>query len=116
MSATRRRPRAPEVALLWLAAGIVVTAPLWLTLGVPGLVLGLLGPPGMLVFKPGQGMPGKLALVAVVMLPVAAGVVAAARRWAGLDWKRRVSWVLGLSGAWHAPAAVLWLLIATGLN
>jgi len=116
MTATRRPTRALEVVLLWLVTGGIISAPLWLAMGVPGVALGWMGPPGILAFKPGDGMLAKLALAAVGASPVVAGGVLAARRWAGLGRRGRALWVVGLSAVWHLPAAAMRGLIMAGLN
>ena len=85
-------------------------------MGVPGVVLGWMGPPGILVFKPGDGVLARLDLAAVGASPVVAGPVLAARRWAGLGGGGRALWVAGLSAVWHLPAAAMWDLIMAGLN
>jgi len=102
--------------LIWLATAIVVTAPLWLTLGASGLLFGGLGPFGILLFKPGDQVLGKLLVATLASLPTAVGVAVAWRRWSKLSSRSRVLLTIGLSALWHGPGALLWLTILRGLN
>ena len=102
--------------MTWLITGIVATAPLWLVLGFTGLLLGLLGPFAILLFKPGENVLGKLALAILVASPTAIGLSLLVWKWSQLSAKWRVLSIIGLSALWHAPGALLWLMILTGLN
>ena len=104
------------VPLIWLAAAGAVTAPLWLSMGVPGLGMGLLGPLGLLLFKPGENLSGKLVVATLAALPVGVAVAVAMRTWNRMSASAQILSVIGLSVLWHAPGVVLWVVILGGLN
>lgn len=116
MTKTPLKKEILRVFLIWLATGIAVTAPLWLALGASGLLLGGLGPFGILLFKPGDQVLGKLLVATLASLPTAVGVAVVTSKWSKLSSRSRVLLTIGLSALWHGPGALLWRLILGGLN
>ena len=112
----RRSWQLAQASLIWLSTGVLVTAPSWLVMGIGGLVLGLFGPLGVLAFKPGENVAGKLAVAALLASPALLGAAVLARKWSRLGPWGRGLWIVGLSLLWHAPGAIVWGLILRGLN
>jgi len=104
------------VLLIWSTTGIVVTTPLWMVLGARGLLLGWLGPFGVLLFKPGDQVLGKLGVATLIASPTAVGVVVAIWKWSKMTTRRRVLSTIGLSALGHGPGAALWWMLLEGLN
>jgi len=105
-----------RIPLVWLTTGAVVTAPVWLVMGVWGFLIGLLGPFGILLFKPGENVLDKLILAALMSLPTAIGAAVVTWRWLGMSTRSRTLSVIVLSTLWHGITAALWRLILTGFN
>lgn len=102
--------------VVWLVAGVLLTAPMWTALGARGLALGLLGPLGMLLFKPGEQLSSKLVLVLLLSSPTIAGLSVVMWKWSSLGVKGRYLCIVGLSLVWHAIGAGLWLFLLSGFN
>ena len=115
MTVTGRSVRVRAV-LVWIATGVVVTAPIWLIAGVRSVPLVLLGPVGILLFKLGDQMLSKLVVVALMSSPTVVGITVAMRKWSGLSTSARMLCIIGLSTLWHGIATGLWLLILAGFN
>lgn len=100
--------------LVWVPTGAVVSAPLWITMGPPGLLLGLMGPLAVLAFKPGQQIGGKVLVAAIIAVPTVVGVVVLGRRWRRLGTRGRILGVMVVSALWHGTGtAILFLILAS---
>jgi hypothetical protein len=105
-----------QALLAWLTPGVLLTAPIWMTVGGLGLALGLLGPLGILFFKPGDNLVPRLILVVLVSSPTIVGLIAVMWKWSRLGARGRILCVVGLSVLWHGIGAGLWTLILGSLN
>lgn len=111
-----RRGVGLQAILAWSVTGLLVTAPIWLTVGVRGLALGLLGPSGVLLFKPGEQFGSKLLVALLLSLPTIVGLFVVIWKWSKLAARGRALSIVLLSVLWHGIGAALWLLILNGLN
>ena len=102
--------------LVWIVTAVVVTTPLWLILGVAGLGLGAVGPFGVLLFKPGDQVAGKILMATLLLVPTLVGAAMVARRWSRLGIKGRLLSVMTLSILWHGTSTGLWWLIVTAIH
>jgi hypothetical protein len=114
--ASTRRIGPVAVILTWFITAAVVTAPLWLTLGLPGIGLSIIGPFGIQLYKPGDQPAAKFLVAIVLLVPTLIGLAVVSRRWSRLGTVGRILSVVTLSILWHGTTAGLWWLIVTGLN
>lgn len=102
--------------VVWFVSGALLMAPAWLRLGPAFLALGLLGPMGLLAFKPSANPGGKLLVAILVALPAVIALAWLRSRWKHLDTRSRLLWTFAASFLWHAPGLALWLMIAASTN
>jgi hypothetical protein len=100
----------------WIGTGAIFTAPLWLVVRSEFLALGWLGPLGLLAFKPGENLLGKLILLLAAASPPALVLALLRRRWARLSVTDRILYTTAASTLWHAPSSLLWISIVSGMN
>ena len=93
-----------------------MTVPLWLVAKPALMLLGLLGPLGLLAYKPGENLVGKLVLVVLAAAPCGAVLLVLRRRAERLGERSRLMGIALASALWHLPAVALWIVIVSGLN
>jgi hypothetical protein len=113
---TKRRIGPAAVIIIWFTTAAVVTAPLWLTLGIPGIGLGIIGPFSIQFYKPGEQPAMKFILATVLILPTFLGLAVVSGRWARLGTLGRILSVVTLSVLWHGVAVGLWWLVITSIH
>ncbi len=110
------RPGWASPGLAWLATGLAMSLPLALVGRIEGLFLGLLGPLGILTFKPGENLGGKLVVVALAAAPALIVLLLLWRRGGRVGERGRLVWLAGASALWHGPAIALWMGVFSRLN
>ncbi|MEM7249068.1 MAG: hypothetical protein AAF533_27355 [Acidobacteriota bacterium] len=117
MSPTEPTRSSWDLPFAWLVGMGLLLVPS-LLLPVPRLVplLTATGPLGLLLYKPGENLGGKLTL-ALVIIVVVGSALSFALRFVGREhaWRRRFV-VGGVALAWHGLGLALALVLASGMN
>lgn len=102
--------------IVWLATAVLVTAPLWMTVGPNGLWLGMLGPSAVLFYKPGQQVASKIVVAMLAACPALIGLAIVAAKWPRLSTRSRFLSIVVLSTLWHGVATGVWWLVMTTVH
>lgn len=102
--------------LAWVPTGAVVSAPLWIAMGPPGLLLGMLGPLAILFFKPGQQVAGKVLVAGMIAVPTMLALAVAIGRWRRMGTRGRVLSIMVASALWHGTATVILFLVLASFH
>ncbi len=117
MTPSQRHSNLLLICLTWALVGLPVTVLLWLVTGkTEAAILGALGPLSVLLFKPGENLPGKLFVALLGALPVLLCALWVRHMWSGLDTWARVLWVAGLSAIWHGLSVGFLAVVLAGAN
>ena len=117
MTPPRRHSNLLLIGLPWVLISVPVMVLMWLVTGkAEAAILGALGPLSVLVFKPGENLPGKIVVALLGAMPVVLGALWLGQKWSGLRTWARVLWVAGLSAIWHGLSVAFLLIVLAGAN